>query len=134
MQHREDNVTYQNVGTVTGGLLTDLKPEQRAGALRGAQLLAKALRAAADVLAGKPNPAQDKKLIDFMARTVVELHEMGGEDLPTNDRDWLDLLDEVAGLDDSREWNKIFEKYDEDGLDLKPDVPVIKRAVQKLLK
>jgi len=41
MQYVEDNVTYQNIGTVTGGLLADLKPEYRDAALRGAQLLAK---------------------------------------------------------------------------------------------
>ena len=34
--HNEDNVTYQNVGTVSGGQLSEIRPEQRAGALRGA--------------------------------------------------------------------------------------------------
>jgi len=92
------------------------------------------LRAAADVLAGKLDPSKDKKLIDFMAKSVVELHQMGGEDLPKNDRGWADLLDEIAEIDDSREWNKIWEKYDEEGLDLKPAVPAVKQAVQKLLK
>ena len=43
--HNEDNVTYQNIATVSGGLLSEIKPEQRANALRGAQLLAKALQA-----------------------------------------------------------------------------------------
>jgi len=46
MRHIEDNVTYQNIGTVTGGLLADLKPKDRDTALRGAQLLVKALKAA----------------------------------------------------------------------------------------
>ena len=41
---KEDNLTYQSESTVTGGTLADLKPGQRTQALRGAQLLAKALR------------------------------------------------------------------------------------------
>ena len=53
MRHIEDNVTYQNIGTVTGGLLADLKPKYRDTALRGAQLLVKALKAeGVDVLFG----------------------------------------------------------------------------------
>jgi len=34
--HKEDNVTYQNVDTVSGGKLSDIKPAQRAGALERA--------------------------------------------------------------------------------------------------
>ncbi len=30
-----DNVTYQDVATISGGKLSDIKPEQREGALRG---------------------------------------------------------------------------------------------------
>lgn len=40
----KDNVTYQDVATVTGGLLQDIRPEQRDQALRGAQLLALSLQ------------------------------------------------------------------------------------------
>ena len=58
MRHIEDNVTYQNIGTVTGGLLADLKPKDRDTALRGAQLLVKALKAeGVDVLFGYPGGA-----------------------------------------------------------------------------
>jgi len=62
MPASDDNITYESKSTVTGGALTDLKPEQRAEALRGAQLLAKALRAeGVDVLgqgrAGDPSGA-----------------------------------------------------------------------------
>lgn len=94
--------------------------------------VAAALKAAAEVLAGKPNPASDKKLIDFMAKTVKELVDSGDYDMPRSDREWLDILDEIAEVDDSREWLKIAEKYDEEGLDLKPAISTIKRAVQKL--
>ena len=43
--HPVDNVTYANKGTVSGGAITDIIEPQRIGALRGAQLLAKALQA-----------------------------------------------------------------------------------------
>lgn len=81
MQHIEDNVTYQNVGTVTGGLLSDLKPEQRAGALRGAQLLAKALQAeGVDTLFGYPGGANLEifdVLREFGIRCIRTEHEQG---------------------------------------------------------
>ena len=81
MQHIEDNVTYQNVGTVSGGLLADLNPEQRAGALRGAQLLAKALRAeGVDTLFGYPGGANLEifdVLREFDIRCIRTEHEQG---------------------------------------------------------
>ncbi|MEM8661802.1 MAG: thiamine pyrophosphate-binding protein, partial [Pseudomonadota bacterium] len=81
MQHREDNVTYQNVGTVTGGLLSDLKPEQRTGALRGAQLLAKALQAeGVDTLFGYPGGANLEifdVLREFDITCIRTEHEQG---------------------------------------------------------
>ncbi len=81
MQPFEDNVTYQNVGTVSGGLLTDLKPEQRAGALRGAQLLAKALQAeGVDTLFGYPGGANLEifdVLREFDIQCIRTEHEQG---------------------------------------------------------
>lgn len=81
MQHVEDNVTYQNVGTVTGGLLADLKPEQRNAALRGAQILAKALQAeGVDVLFGYPGGANLEifdVLREFGIRCIRTEHEQG---------------------------------------------------------
>ena len=43
-QVNEDNITYANVGTVTGGQLSDIRPEQRHWARRGAQILARCLK------------------------------------------------------------------------------------------
>jgi acetolactate synthase-1/2/3 large subunit len=79
--HNEDNVTYQNVGTVSGGQLADIKPEQRAGALRGAQLLAKALQAeGVDMLFGYPGGANLEifdVLWEFGIRCIRTEHEQG---------------------------------------------------------
>ena len=79
--HKEDNVTYQNVATVSGGKLTDIKPAQRAGALRGAQLLAKALRAeGVDTLFGYPGGANLEifdVLREFDIRCIRTEHEQG---------------------------------------------------------
>ena len=38
-----DNVTYQDSGTIHVVLLTEIKPEQRSSALKGAQILARCL-------------------------------------------------------------------------------------------
>ena len=77
----EDNVTYQNVGTISGGQLGDIKPEQRRSALRGAQLLAKALQAeGVDVLFGYPGGANLEifdVLREFDIRCVRTEHEQG---------------------------------------------------------
>jgi len=79
--HNEDNVTYQNVGTVSGGLLREIKPDQREGALRGAQLLAKALRAeGVDTLFGYPGGANLEifdVLHEFEIRCIRTEHEQG---------------------------------------------------------
>lgn len=81
MQHVEDNVTYQNVGTVSGGLLSDLKPGQRSGALRGAQLLAKALQVeGVDTLFGYPGGANLEifdVLREFDITCIRTEHEQG---------------------------------------------------------
>jgi acetolactate synthase I/II/III large subunit len=81
MQASDDNITYKSESTVTGGALTDLKPEQRAEALRGAQLLAKALRAeGVDVLFGYPGGANLEifdVLREFGLRCVRTEHEQG---------------------------------------------------------
>ena len=81
MLHKEDNVTYQNVATVSGGQLSDLQPDQRADALRGAQLLAKALRAeGVDTLFGYPGGANLEifdVLHEFDIRCIRIEHEQG---------------------------------------------------------
>ena len=81
MQASDDNITYKSETTVTGGALTDLKPGQRADALRGAQLLAKALQAeGVDVLFGYPGGANLEifdVLREFGLRCVRTEHEQG---------------------------------------------------------
>tara|TARA_R110002110_G_scaffold412299_1_gene638097 strand:- start:2454 stop:4313 length:1860 start_codon:yes stop_codon:yes gene_type:complete len=76
-----DNVTYANTSTVTGGTLAEIRPEQRQGALRGAQLLAKALQAeGVEVLFGYPGGANLEifdVLRDFGIRCVRTEHEQG---------------------------------------------------------
>ncbi|EED35313.1 acetolactate synthase, large subunit [Luminiphilus syltensis NOR5-1B] len=77
----EDSITYQNESTVTGGSLSDLKPDQRHGALRGAQLLAVALQAeGVDTLFGYPGGANLEifdALPEFGIRCVRTEHEQG---------------------------------------------------------
>ena len=77
----DDNITYKSETTVTGGALTDLKPGQRADALRGAQLLVKALQAeGVDVLFGYPGGANLEifdVLPEFGLRCVRTEHEQG---------------------------------------------------------
>ena len=81
MPGSDDNITYKSESTVTGGALTDLKPGQRADALRGAQLLAKALQAeGVDVLFGYPGGANLEifdVLREFGLRCVRTEHEQG---------------------------------------------------------
>ena len=81
MSHTEDNVTYQSKGTVSGGLLTDIRSEQRQGALRGAQLLAKALKAeGADTIFGYPGGANLEifdVLREYDIRCIRTEHEQG---------------------------------------------------------
>lgn len=76
-----DNITYSDAATVTGGTLADIQPEQRASALRGAQLLAQALRAeGVDVLFGYPGGA-NLEIFDVLdeagIRCVRTEHEQG---------------------------------------------------------
>jgi acetolactate synthase-1/2/3 large subunit len=77
----EDNVTYQNIGTVSGGLIHDIKPEQRDAALRGAQILAMALQAeGVDTLFGYPGGANLEifdVLHQFNIRCIRTEHEQG---------------------------------------------------------
>ncbi len=77
----EDNITYQNVGTVSGGMLSDINSEQRSNALRGAQLLAKALKAeGVDTLFGYPGGA-NLEIFDVLAQFDIQCirteHEQG---------------------------------------------------------
>ena len=77
----DENITYQSHGTVSGGTLEDLKPDQRAGALRGAQLLAKALQAeGVDTLFGYPGGANLEifdVLREYAIRCIRTEHEQG---------------------------------------------------------
>jgi len=79
--HVEDNVTYQNICSISGGQLGDIKPEQRGQALRGAQLLVKALQAeGVEVLFGYPGGANLEifdVLREFGIRCVRTEHEQG---------------------------------------------------------
>jgi acetolactate synthase-1/2/3 large subunit len=79
--NHEDNVTYQNIGTVSGGKLSEIKPEQRDKALRGAQLLAKALQAeGVDLIFGYPGGANLEifdVLHEFDIRCIRTEHEQG---------------------------------------------------------
>lgn len=78
---KDENITYENVGTVFGGKLDDIQPEQRSGALRGAQLLAKALQAeGVDTLFGYPGGANLEifdVLHQFDIRCIRTEHEQG---------------------------------------------------------
>lgn len=80
-QKYEDNVTYENISTVFGGALNDIVPEQRENALRGAQLLAKALQAeGVNTLFGYPGGANLEifdVLHQFGIQCVRTEHEQG---------------------------------------------------------
>jgi len=53
-----DNVTYQDISTISGGTLGDIMPEQRDGALRGAEILVRSLQLeGVDVVFGYPGGA-----------------------------------------------------------------------------
>ncbi|TCO74483.1 biosynthetic-type acetolactate synthase large subunit [Chromatocurvus halotolerans] len=76
-----DNVTYADTTTITGGALADIQPDQREGALRGAQLLAKALQAeGVDVLFGYPGGA-NLEIFDVLREYDIQCirteHEQG---------------------------------------------------------
>ena len=76
-----DNVTYQDVATISGGKLSDIKPEQREGALKGAQILARSLQLeGVDVVFGYPGGANLEifdVLRDFGIRCIRVEHEQG---------------------------------------------------------
>ena len=76
-----DNVTYQDVATISGGKLSDIKPEQRKGALRGAEILARSLKLeGVDVVFGYPGGA-NLEIFDVLSnhgiRCVRVEHEQG---------------------------------------------------------
>jgi acetolactate synthase-1/2/3 large subunit len=76
-----DNITYGDQASVTGGRLADIQPSQRAGAARGAELLAQALKAeGVDLLFGYPGGA-NLEIFDVLAgagiRCVRTEHEQG---------------------------------------------------------
>ncbi len=76
-----DNVTYQDIATISGGNLSDIKPEQRAGALRGADILARSLQLeGVDVVFGYPGGA-NLEIFDVLRnhgiRCVRVEHEQG---------------------------------------------------------
>jgi len=76
-----DNVTYQDISTISGGTLSDIKPDQREGALRGAAVLAKSLQLeGVDVVFGYPGGANLEifdVLRDYDIRCVRVEHEQG---------------------------------------------------------
>ena len=76
-----DNVTYEDVARITGGPLTDIQAAQQAGALRGAQILARCLQLeGVDVLFGYPGGA-NLEIFDVLPqygiRCVRVEHEQG---------------------------------------------------------
>jgi acetolactate synthase-1/2/3 large subunit len=76
-----DNITYQDLSTVTGGRLQEIKSEQQEGALKGAQILARCLQLeGVDVLFGYPGGANLEifdVLPQFDIRCVRVEHEQG---------------------------------------------------------
>ncbi|MBA6411993.1 biosynthetic-type acetolactate synthase large subunit [Parahaliea sp. F7430] len=79
--HSVDDVTYANQGTVSGSALSDISAKQRNLALRGAQLLAKALQAeGVDLIFGYPGGANLEifdVLAEFGIRCIRTEHEQG---------------------------------------------------------
>jgi acetolactate synthase-1/2/3 large subunit len=76
-----DNITYEDQASVTGGRLSDILPEQRARAARGAELLARALKAeGVDILFGYPGGA-NLEIFDVLGRAGIRCvrteHEQG---------------------------------------------------------
>jgi len=76
-----DNVTYLDVATISGGRLSDIKSEQRATALKGAELLAKSLQfEGVDVVFGYPGGANLEifdVLRNYGIRCIRVEHEQG---------------------------------------------------------
>ena len=76
-----DNITYQDSATITGGRLHDIKPDQQAGALKGAQILARCLQLeGVDLVFGYPGGA-NLEIFDvlpkFGIRCIRVEHEQG---------------------------------------------------------
>ena len=76
-----DNITYEDSTSITGGLLSDIKPEHRDTALKGAQLLVKALKAeGVEQIFGYPGGA-NLEIIDAISTSGIRLvrveHEQG---------------------------------------------------------
>lgn len=76
-----DNITYANSSTVSGGLLSEILPAQRANARRGAELLAMSLVAeGVDTLFGYPGGA-NLEIFDVLPRYNIRCirteHEQG---------------------------------------------------------
>ena len=76
-----DNITYQDSSTISGGTLQDIKQEQRDGALKGAQILARCLQLeGVDTVFGYPGGANLEifdVLPQFNIRCVRVEHEQG---------------------------------------------------------
>ncbi len=77
----DELVTYPSRATITGGPLEAIKPEQRAGALKGAALLAESLKAeGVDVVFGYPGGA-NLEIFDVLPRLGIRCirveHEQG---------------------------------------------------------
>lgn len=76
-----DNITYQDIGTITGGPLTDIRPDQRKGALKGAQILVRCLQhEGVEVVFGYPGGA-NLEIFDVLAEAGIRCirveHEQG---------------------------------------------------------
>ncbi len=76
-----DNITYQDSSTVTGGSLQDIKAEQREGALKGAQILARCLQLeGVEVIFGYPGGA-NLEIFDVLPQFGIQCirveHEQG---------------------------------------------------------
>ncbi|MDA8879941.1 thiamine pyrophosphate-binding protein [Pseudomonadales bacterium] len=76
-----DNLTYQDTSTISGGLLSEIREEQRKGALRGAEILARCLQLeGVDVIFGYPGGA-NLEIFDvlhaFGIRWIRVEHEQG---------------------------------------------------------
>ena len=76
-----DQITYPDVSSITGAALSEIRPESRAKALKGAQLLAKCLKLeGVDVLFGYPGGANLEifdVLRDYDIRCIRVEHEQG---------------------------------------------------------
>ena len=76
-----DNITYQDSSTISGGSLQDIKQDQREGALKGAQILARCLQLeGVDTVFGYPGGANLEifdVLPEFGIHCIRVEHEQG---------------------------------------------------------